>query len=517
MFTGERYVTALNGSFNGNDDLTDIPAGQFIEGSRNGNTHNGGFEKRGGTEKVGSAISGNPASLGGGQLIKRSTLTKHLYCAGADGNVYRNGSSILSGRSQTEWNHFTPIDDKMFIANGFDLVKVDTGASVATISGPAADWSANNQPKKFILHSKQASRRAFAWGVPGKENVLYYSGTGAAETFTGGTSGTVVIDFHHGEGIIDCVSKDGSLWIFGKEEVFYLDDSSTTISDWGCLRASFQGGVHTPRLTCTAKNAIFVMNTEADIYEVQTAEQLRDYKQASISYPFFILSYMRRNWDLSQMDKFHMVYEPRTESLRIFGVRLGQTVVDECIAYYINQGKWSTPHDAVDNGATNKSGLKAAVSFLAQDTDDFKVLYTQDYNGQTWEIETETKTDDSAAYKSTASTPWLDFDLEGIEKRYPYASLSYKSLGDYSVDVTVFIDGVSQTTVSVALAANGAVLDTFILNTDILALIGISEREFDIGQIGRKIRLELSNDGAGEDFLLSQLVFPFLNRGVRRR
>lgn len=517
MFTGERYVTALNGSFNGNDDLTDIPAGQFIEGSRNGNTHNGGFEKRGGTEKVGSAITNNPASLGGGQLIKRSTLTKHLYFAGADGNLYRNGTSIVAGRSQTAWNFFTPIDDTMFVANGFDLVKVDTGAAVATITGPAADWSGNVQPKKFILHSKQASRRAFAWGVPGKENVLYYSAAGAFQTFTGGTSGTIVLDFNHGEGIVDCVSKDGTLWVFGKEEVFVVDDSSTTVADWGAYRASFQTGVHSARLTCVAKNSIFAMNTEGDIYEVQTAEQVRDYKQASISYPFFLLSYMRRNWDLSQMDKFYMAYEPKTESLRIFGVRLGQTVSDESIPYYINQQKWSVPHDGIDNGQANDTGLKAATAFLAQDADEFKVLYTQDYNGQTWELESDTKTDNGNAYSSTASTPWLDFDLEGIEKRYPYASLSYKSLGDYDVDVEVFVDGVSQTVASIALTATGAVLGSFVLDTDMLALVGISEREFEIGLIGRKIRVEITNSGAGEDFLLSQLVFPFLNRGVRRR
>lgn len=517
MFTGERYVVALNGSFNGNDDLTDIPAGQFVENTRNGNTHNGGFEKRGGTALVGSAISGNPDSLGGGQLLKRSSLTRHLYFAGDDGAVYRDGVSILSSRSSSAYTHFTPVDDLMFISNGVQGVQVDTGSAVAAITTAATDWTGSNQPKKFVLHSKQASRRVFAWGVAGKENVLYYSSTAGFQVFNGGTSGTVVCDFRHGEGIIDVVSKDGTLWIFGKEETFYLDDSSTTISDWGALRASFKGGAHSARLSCIANNSIFVMNTEGDIYEVQSAEQLRDVEQASIAEPFFIHNYIKRNWDLTKINQFHMAYEPKTRSLRIFGVRQGQTVVDDSLVYYVNQAKWGPPHDGRENASTNGTGYKAAASFSAQASDGTKRLYTQDYNGQTWELESTTKADASNAYTAVASLPWLDFELEGVEKRYPYGILSYKSLGDYQVDIQWFVDGILQAVSTVSLAASGAVLDSFILDTDRLALIGISEREFEMGQIGRKIRLEISNDGEGEDFLLSQVVFPFLNRGVRRQ
>ena len=517
MFTGERYVLPLNGSFNGNDDLTDIPAGQFATGTRNGNTHNGGLEKRGGTAVVGSQISAGLTSLGGGQLVKRSSSTQHLYFAANDGALYRDGVSIVSSRSTSAYNHLTPIDDKMFIANGVDAVKVDTGSAVATISGPSADWTGATQPKKIIVHTKGGSRRTFAWGVPGRENYLYYSSTGAFETFTGGTSGNVFVDMRHGEGIINCVSKDGTLWIFGKEETFYLDDSDATVANWGTVRASFRGGVHSPRLSCVANNFIFNMTTEGDIYEVQTAEQLRDFEQASIVEPFFIHSYIKANWDLTKINQFHMEYEPKTKSVRVFGVRIGQSVADECLVYYVNQTKWGPVHDGTDNASTNGTGYKAAASFFASASDGTKRLYTQDYNGRTWELESSTKSDNGNAYTSVGITPWLDFDLEGVEKRYPYATLSYKSLGDYDLDILWSVDGVNQTSATVSLAANGAVLDSFLLDTDALSVVGISEQEFDLGNVGRKIRLQISNDGAGEDFFLSQVIFHFLVRGVRRQ
>jgi hypothetical protein len=35
MFTGDRYKLTFNGSFNGNEDLQAVPAGDFAMGSRN--------------------------------------------------------------------------------------------------------------------------------------------------------------------------------------------------------------------------------------------------------------------------------------------------------------------------------------------------------------------------------------------------------------------------------------------------------------------------------------------------
>lgn len=515
MFTGERYQLTFNGSFNGNENLEEVPAGEYANGSRNINQHNGGAEKRGGTQKVGSQITSSLKSLGGGVLVKRSSGTIHTYWAGDNGALYRNGSSIQTGRSTTAKTHFSAIDDKMFICNGVASVQVDTGSSVAAITTAAADWTSTTHPKKIMLHSKGASRRAFAWGVPGKESTLYYSALGAFETFSGSTSGTVVIDFEDGYGIVDCVSKDGTLWIFGRSETYILDDASTDVATWGYTAASFKGGVHSPRLVKVVNNHIYAMNTQGDVYEVITAEQLRDYEQASITEPFFIHNYIRSEIDLTRIDDFHMEYEPRTKALAIFMVRTGQTQVDTCIKYFVNQNKWSPPHDAQDN--PSQSGYKAAASYLIQTSTGTKKLYTQDYNGFTWELESTAKTDDGQAYKSETYSGSLDFDLEGEEKRYPFAQLHYRSRGDYSLNVVWFVNEVQQATRSFSLASTGASLGTFILDTDTLSVVGPNIKEFEMGQIGDSVRISVNNSGAGHDFFISSIVFPFVRRGVQRQ
>ncbi len=515
MFTGQRYKLLFDGSFNGNENLGEIPPGDYAIGSRNINNHNGGAEKRGGTQKVGSQITSSLKSLGGGMLIKRSSGSKHTYWAGDDGALYRDGASIQSGRSTSAKTYFTPIDDAMFICNGVSSVRVDTGSAIADITTAAADWTGSTHPKKIIVHSKGASRRAFAWGVAGRENTLYYSSLGAFQTFAGGTSGTVNIDFPDGYGIVDCISKDGTLWIFGRYETFILDDDNTDVSTWGYRSASFKGGAHSPALVKVVNNSIYVMNTQGDLYNVETAEQLRDYEQASITEPFFIHNYIRSEIDLTKIDNFHMSYEPRTKALAVFMVRTGQSTVDTCLKYFVNQNKWAPPHDAQDNAS--QSGYKASASYEAETSTGVKKLYTQDYNGYTWELESTTKTDDGLAYRSETYSASLDFDLSGEEKRYPFGQLHYRSRGDYQINIVWFVNEVQQSTRTISLAASGATLGSFILDTDALTVLGPDIKEFEMGQVGDSVRISINNNGVGNDFFIASVVFPFVPRGVQRK
>lgn len=512
-FSGPAYRLPLNGSWNCNENYEELPVGDLAFESRNADIHNGGPEKRGGTQTVGSQIASSLSSLGGGMLIKRNAGSRHTYWAGSDGVLYRNGSSIQTGRSVSAYTHFTVIDDKMFIANGVDAVKVDTGSAIATIATPHADWTGTTQPKCIGLHTKGGSRRALAWGVPGKENYLYMSVTGSFEDFNGAGSVRVPMDIQDGYGVVNCVSKDGTLWIQGKSDTHILDDSSTTTSDWAVYRASFKGGVHSPRHCTVIDNHIFAMNTEGDIYEVQTAEQVRDYKEASIIEPFFIHNYIRDQVNLSRIDQFHLCYDPRIKALRVFIVRTGQTTVDTCLVYLVKQSKWSPPHDSQDN--SSNSGFSASASYLAETSAGAKKCYTQDYNGYTWELSSTTKTDNGNGYKFDVYTGWTTLERPGMEKRFPYGFLHYKSRGGYQINLRWWVDNNEQATEAVVLDASGGTLGSFVLDTDVLGTIGIDKKEFQLGQIGEKIRFSLNNSGAGNDFVISHLIIPFKELGLR--
>lgn len=514
-FDGQIFQLLFTGSFNGNANVDQIPAGDYASDSRNINTHNGGAEKRGGTAPVNSpAISGNPVALGGGQLIKRTTGTEHIYVAADDGKVYRNyTTAILTGRSAVAKTNFTAIDDEMYICNGVNDVQVDTGSAVATITTPAADWTGTNQPKKIVVHGRGSSRRAFAWGVAGKENTLYYSSLGDFQEFSGGTSGTIVVDIRDGVGIVDCISIDENLLIRSRNQDYWLDDSDTTPSNWGYFKTGWQGGVHSEQLSVHIYNDVYTMSTDGEIYTISRAEQIRNYRRASIARPFFIHHYISDNIDLTKIDQFHMSFDPRIQAIKIWVVRTGQTECDTALVYYVNEQRWAPPHDAQEN--SNDSGYHAAVSFSVSVSDE-EMLYTGDYNGFVWKLEETTKSDNGNGYKSNIVTGWLVFDLIGQEKRIVYATLHHISRGPYDIDIKIYVDSFQQASSSATLISTGAVLGAFTLGTDILSAIGMTKQEFEIGHVGERFKFEFSNDGAGEDYFFSQILFPIVTLGHRR-
>jgi len=515
MFIGELYRLLLTGSFNGNENLDLIPTGDFSDGSRNANTHNGGAEKRGGTSHVNvSAISGNPTALGGGQLIKQSSGISHIYVAADDGKVYRDYVAILTSRSTTNKTYFTPMDDKIFICNGYDGVQVDTGSSVASITTPAADWTGTNQPTKMTVHGRGVSRRAYAWGVPGKEDTLYYSSLGNFEEFAGGTSGTIIVDIRDGYGIIDCISIDENLLIRTKIQDYWLEDSDANVANWGYFKTGWQGGVHSPRLNVHIYNDIYSMASDGEIYTISRAEQLRNYRRASIARPFYIHNWIKNNIDLTKIDDFHMSFDPKIQAIKIWMIRAGESQCDTALIYYVNENKWGIPHDAQDN--RDDSGYEAAVSFPVILGPGDEKLYTVDYNGYVWKLEDTTKSDNGNAYKTVLITGWLNLDSPGIEKRIKYGVLHFISRGDYDLDVQWWVDEVQQVTSTVTLGASGAALGSFILDTDVLSALQLTKQEFDLEQEGERFRFQFSNDGVGEDFFLSHLILPLLSKGHRR-
>ena len=514
-FIGQLYRFVLNGSFNGNENLDQIPAGDFTDGSRNTNVHNGGLEKRGGTAHVnGTPITGTPACLGGGQLIKLGTGTSHIYFAGDDGKVYRDYASILTGRSASAKTHFSALDDKMFICNGYDGVQVDTGSSVAAITTPAADWTGTNQPTKVVVHGRGASRRAFAWGVTGKEERVYFSSLGDFEEFSGGTSGYIDVNVTDGYGVIDCMSIDENLLMRTRKQDYWLDDSDSNIANWGHFKAGWLGGVHSPRLNIRVLNDVYTMSSDGEIYTVSRAEQIRNYKQASIARPFFIHNWIKENIDLTLIDDFHMSFDPKIQAIKIWMIRQGETQCDTALCYYIHEARWSTPHDARDN--RDASGYEAAASWTVIAGTGDEALYTGDYNGQVWKLEETLKSDEGNAYESIALTSWLDFEQPGLEKRSKYGVLHYISRGDYDIGLKWWVDGAQQSTATVTLEASGAILGSFVLDTDVLASLEVTKKEFNLGDEGERFRFQISNDGAGEDFFLSHMIIPFLSKGHRR-
>lgn len=515
-FIGQTYKIGLTDSWNGNGDLTSIPAGQLADASRNVNTHNGGAEKRGGTAIVQSALSGAPTGLGLGQMMDASG-TVYLYFAGSDGKIYRDGNPVATGLSTTAKRILTPYPGKIFICSGADPVQVDTGSAIAAIANPAADWSGSNQPKQIIIHSRNASTRGIAIGVPNKPNTFYYSALNSLEDYTGTGSGTGVVNVADGNGIVAAVDIDENTLLLGREESFWFDDSSTDKANWGVYKTAWRGGAYSASLVIKIRNSVYAMMEDGDIYEVVRAQQIRDYDRASITRPWFIHRWIKDNVDLTKIDNFFMAYDPQIDALKIFVTLQGRSQNTCALVYYLPntlwpEGKWAPPHDAEDNPTA--SGYNAASGANVWVSKGERRLYTADYAGRVWALEKSSKSDNGNAYKSVVDTPQLDLELPRNIKLFEDLRLDYKSRGSYSIALTPIIDSVNQTVQTVTLTASGAGLGAFVLDTDTLGAASISEGGTVLGYEGRYIRVQISNAGAGEDYFVSYLLVDFLDHGA---
>jgi hypothetical protein len=515
-FGGETYKLGVAGSWNANEDLTAIEAGQLAEQARNVNTHNGGAEKRGGTSIVQAALSGAPQCLGLGQMTNAAAAS-YLYFVGNDGKIYRDGNSVATGLSTTAFRTLTPYPGKMFIASGADPVKVDTGSAIATIATPAADWSGSNQPKQLIIHTRNASIRTLAIGVPDHPNTAYYSVSNSLEDFTGAGSGTVNVNVSDGNGIVAAIDIDENVLFLGREESFWFDDSSTTAANWGVYKTAWRGGAYSARLVIKIRNSVFAMMEDGDIYEVVRANELRDYDRASITRPWFIHRWIKDNVDLTKINNFFMAYDPQIDALKIFVTTVGNTQNTHALVYYLPNtawpnGKWAPPHDCTDNPTA--SGYNASAGATVQVSTGVRRLYTGDYAGRVWDLEKTNKSDNSAAYTGTIDTIQADFERPRNNKLYMDLRLDYKSKGSYDIDITPIIDAEDQTVSTITLAASGAGVGSFVLDTDTLGATSISEGGANLGYEGRYIRLQASNRGAGEDFFLIYFLIDFVDHGA---
>ena len=87
--------------------------------------------------------------------------------------------------------------------------------------------------------------------------------------------------------------------------------------------------------------------------------------------------------------------------------------------------------------------------------------------------------------------------------------------GDYDITVDWWLDDIQQTQKSVSLAGTGALLDSFVLDTDVLGGYETIDVPFDLGNKGRRIQFEIYNSNANEDFFLSKMMIDFKQLGAR--
>lgn len=515
-YTGRSYlIDCSTGGLTGNTNVDVVGSNMMIYPSRNVNLHNGGREKRGGTSHINeTAVTGTtPKCLGGYDFINLAG-TQSRVTAWSTGKIYVDETTeIGTGLGATDYYSFCQGEDKLFICDGVNTPRVWTGSgSVAEIDDPASDFSTYPVIMMCIHGTGNAERM---WALTKKG--VYASKVGDFEDFTDASVVQIQIDTGDGFGLVGMIEFGERLIIFSKRKAYIINDTDTDTANWGYTTAIWEGGAAHWRLIVRTPNDIVCMMEDGEVYSVVTAEQYGDYKYGSLTRPSWMHKYIQGYIRLTYINDFHAIFDPNLRAVKIFGVRSGETVIDTALVYFIDRGAESGW--IVHDNQSASSGYSASASWLNRKAAGTWKVYTGDYAGFVWELETANYNDNAAAYYGGFKTPSMPFEsgksvLSRINKMYNGVTAMVIPRGEYSLNVRWWIDGIAQTGTSLSMGGSGAVLGSFVIGTDSLGSLNILDRSTRLGGVGQRVQFEFYNSGVNQTFFVSQIMIDFKNKGA---
>ena len=516
-FVGQTYsIPCDRGGLNGNYNIDLVPPEAMIAPSRNINLHRGGREKRGGTAHVNTtALSGTPQVNSVFDYWQKDG-TRYVMLGSNDGKIWKNFiDTIKTGWASSKKAAFEVFDNKLYVCNGSNTPFYWDGTTLTDMTSIPSDWTGTNFPSQFIKHGFGNSERLWAIGCLGTATTayrIYASKNGDATDFSDANVVTLELNTADYGGIVGAVEYGDRLILFSSRHSFIIDDTDASVANWGYQSSIWEGGAAHQRLIVRTPNDIICMMEDGEIYSIMAAENYGDYKQASLTRPSFIHNWIKDNVKLSEIDSFHAVYDPVMRAIKIFVMRNGQTQIDTALVYFTDRD----PKEAwgVHDNQSYDSGYSACSSGVVRvSAGDYRV-YTGDYDGFVWNMETTNRNDNNNGYYAGFKTAPLPLENPRVKKRFKEGRVVITPQGSFDLSYKWWVDGTYQGTGTISQAGAGTVLGTFVLDTDSLRGGELLDSSFVLGNLGKRIQLEIYNTNANQSFFVSQLMIDFVPLGA---
>ena len=517
--TSVYQIPCNQGGLNHNPNIDMIPSVAMVHPSRNINLNEGGRKSRGGTSKVNASAGYGGARIVGAYDFRLQNNNQFQVVATADGKIWKDTTTTLkTGWTIDKHVSFSVMNNVLYICNGANRPQVWDGSAASTsdLTNIPTDWVGTSFPFQMIVHGKGASERM--WAIGAKPNTIYASklNNGIAEAdFSDANVLTFYIETGDNKGITGGVEFGDRLIVFSKRQAYMIDDTSTNTAYWGYYKAPWTGGLANYNLIVKTPNDLIAMTDDGDIYSVVAVESYGDYKAASIVRPAFLDRWIREYINLTEIDNFHAVYNPTLNYIDFFMVykKPGVTNNNLALRYFINLGPlggWM-PQD----NQSHASGYDASCSFLWKVSEGKYEIRTGDYSGYIWKLETANKNDDGNGYYAGFKTPHMPFGDARTTKHYKRTRVVCEPRGNWNIQVKTWVDGNYKGAQNIVLGDVGAVLDEFVLDTDVLGGQELTDTSFENENVGKRVQYEIYNSTAGETFFISNIMVDFKPVGVR--
>ena len=479
---------------------------------------NGTVQKEGGASKYNStAITATPSILGGHDWNHNGSVQRMIVLTSAGDLLKDSGTgtfpvTLASGLTVSDvlarfvegGKEAAANNRKLFIFTGKNQVQVLSadGATTSNLATPHADWAAANQPYFGVIHEG----RLWGGGNANDPHRLYYSTTGNHEDFTGGGSGSIAVYPGEGERLVAGFAFGHSIIAFKYPKGIYLiDTSDPTVANWRVDKIS--GKVGSAGVACAVQvedDVVFVDNN-GQFRLLSATDQSTDVGTEALDDKAEMGPFIRGNMNRAASSKWVLEYHPSKREVHCACCGTGATTNNSRLVLDFNKpGKVRFRFSDRDT----------CVSMWVRNVSSVPTLYSGDNAGFVWEMDTATRSKDSAGYNGEFQTPHYDLShvdpkLGPMIKNGKYLELVVDPQGNHNLSVDVYWDGQLHQTLQFNMGQTGVALGTFVLGTDRLGGSQVLNKKRKLTGRGRRISLVGRNSGAGQDFSISRFYLHF--------
>lgn len=410
----------------------------------------------------------------------------------ADGSF----SDIFTGLESGKVPAYSTMNDLVIISSDStsDVPKSWDGSTAQNLAGSPPNFAFS------VVHKG----RVWAAGNAAFPSRLYYSAYINPEDWIGLGSGEINVDPDDGDRITGLVSHKGDLWVFKgpkKGSIHRILGAAPTGDDPFAKRPFKQGiGAVNHNSIFNWRDDIGFMWSDGNVYSLASTEAYGDFKQASLSLP--INTYLREHLNFGFLNKSYAVDWPDL-GVVLFSVPIDSSTVPNQILmmdYRFDPVRWanwpSFSNTCISLALVVDSSSSDRRIVMAGGTDGFIRKYGQ----ATRSI------DGSTSINFKVTSPNLSYGIPIMEKNISGGALGFQPKNSSNVTFGWTRDNGAQQTETVNQGGT-AVLDSFVLGTDVLGGARFVDRFFELEEGGdfRTISFEVSNNTNNEDVELHSI------------
>lgn len=428
-------------------------------------------------------ISGTAASPTQKRIVHVGTTIKK---DDADGTF----TDIFTGLETDKVPSYAILNDLLVIASDSttDVPKSWDGTTAQNLAGSPPNFA-------FVVKHKN---RLFASGVAANPSKVFYSAFLNPADWTGLGSGEISVDPDDGDVVTGLVSHRNELWVFKgphKGSIHRIAGSAPTGGDPFALKLFQQGvGAVNHNTIFRFSDDIGFMWSDGSVHSLKAVEAFGDFNAASLTRP--IQTYIRQHAVFNRLKHAYAVNDS-DEGRVLFSIPIDASQQPNIVLsmdYRFQNVRWSKWPSFSDT-------CVSLASVVDSSANDRRIIMGGGTDGFVRKFGQATRSiDGTTAINYKVATPFLTYGTPIQQKIAAGGSIGFQPKNNSTVTFGWTRDNNAQQTQSINQGGT-ALLDTFLLDTDILGGGRFVDRFFELEEGGefRAISMEVSNNTNSED------------------